>query len=120
MYLEEEGGGAGAVYLAGKAKKGSKKCATVKECSFQVSSIMYRHGITWASEAKWSERWTVLFVLGIPEFKSWATLVKQPTGSLPTSWGFTKQTMGLLSTNFTSAAIVLESENNSYTCKLLL
>ena len=28
-------------YLAGKAKKGSKKSATAKECSLQASSIMY-------------------------------------------------------------------------------
>ena len=32
-----EGGG----YLAGKAKKGSKKSATAKQCSLQASSIMY-------------------------------------------------------------------------------
>ena len=32
-------GGGG--YLAGKAKKGSKKSATAKECSLQASSIMY-------------------------------------------------------------------------------
>ena len=31
----------GGGYLAGKAKKGSKKSATAKECSLQASSIMY-------------------------------------------------------------------------------
>ena len=45
MYLKEgKGGGRGC--LAGKEKTGSKKSTTVKECSLQVSSIMYRHGIT--------------------------------------------------------------------------
>ena len=33
------GGGGG--YLAGKAKKGSKKSATAKQFSLQASSIMY-------------------------------------------------------------------------------
>ena len=45
MYLKEGKGGGGGC-LAGKAKTGRKKSATVKECSLQVSSIMYRHGIT--------------------------------------------------------------------------
>ena len=35
------GGGGGKGYLAGKAKKGSKKSATAKQCSLQASSIMY-------------------------------------------------------------------------------
>ena len=34
-------GGGGGGYLAGKAKKGSKKSATAKQCSLQASSIMY-------------------------------------------------------------------------------
>ena len=35
------GGGGGGGHLAGKAKKGSKKSATAKQCSLQASSIMY-------------------------------------------------------------------------------